>query len=761
MLTVKAIKEIKNNGSTVGYTLQDVDTKKEMNVPIDSIKHVMGLHTTTFLNLYIDDTGAIKLGMSQEEFENKKNKAMETNSTIVEKEAQQKDKASNQSNMERLQYLVKTLLEASKVYYSGTDEIMTNFEYDQLYDELVALEIKTGIVLPNSPTINVGYEVVGELPKEKHDEPMLSLEKTKEISDLESFLGTRDGLLSWKLDGLTVVLHYNNGELMKAVTRGNGEIGEIVTPNTKQFKNVPKKISYNKELVLRGEAVIRYSTFNKINESLGAGAEQYKNPRNLCSGSVRQLDSKITATRNVEWYCFDIVKCSDTLSKNMDERFKFINDLGFQSVDYVLVNSSNIHQEISKFSETIASGSMDIPSDGLVLTFRDREYGNSLGRTAKSPRHSKAFKWEDETAETQLANIEWQVGRTGIITPVAIFQPVSIEGSTISRATLHNLSVMYDVLGQPYTGQKIRAYKANMIIPNVSWGDKVDDNDDSVDKLYIPSYCPCCGEETEIREDVNSGVLTLWCNNAECEAKGNRRLEHFVSRDAMNIDGISGATISTLSSYGLLTDFVSFYHLKEHKSEIVGIEGFGEISFNNMVQSIENSRTVKLANLIYALGIPGVGLSTAKLICKHFENDMTKTVCASYIELVNINGIGDVTAESFIEYFNDKDRATEFVNLTKELNIVKEEISTATDMAGVTLCVTGSVERFSSRRVIKDVVEMLGGSLTGSVSRSTDYLVTNDTTSGSNKNVKAQEYGIPILTEDEFISKFNLEKYVR
>jgi len=756
MVEAVALNSIKNeNGQTIGYKLKDNEGTVR-DIKSDAIINAMKKNLINISNLSI--TSDNKLVMIEKSVENN-SKTKVKQPVLVENKSEKEElnnkTATDNTNMERMHQLIERLNLARKVYEQGTDEIMSNYEYDKLYDELVNLEHKLGTVLSNSPTINVGYEVVSNLPKKKHAQPMLSLDKTKDREELKSFLQNKEGILSWKLDGLTVVLTYENGDLVEGVTRGNGEIGEVVTPNVKQFKNVPRHIAFNNRLVLRGEAVIRYSTFDAINSHLGIDEEKYKNPRNLCSGSVRQLDSRVTAQRDVEWYCFDIVECEKgNIGKNLDEQFNFVKVLGFETVDYRIVNSSTILDTIKKFEQIVTSKKLDVPSDGLVLTFRDREYGNSLGRTAKSPRHSKAFKWQDETAITSLLDIEWQVGRSGIITPVAIFEPVDIEGSTVGRATLHNLSIMEEVLGHPYYKQKIEVYKANMIIPNILWGDK---KDDAPNKFYIPSYCPCCSCETEIREEPKSGVLTLWCPNDYCEAKGNRLMEHFVSRDAMNIDGISGATLQKLSEVGIISDFVSIYHIHEHEDIIVNMEGFGEQSFTNMVNAIDKSRNVKLANLIYALGIPNIGLATAKLICKHFENDMEKTVTASYSDLVNIDGIGEVIAQSFVDYFRDHDNVDQFIKLIDELTIVKEEVSTNTTMAGITICVTGDVYIFPNRRAIKDLVEDLGGKLTGSVSKSTTYLVTNDTTSGSRKNKAAQEYGIPILTEKEFIDKFNLQ----
>jgi DNA ligase (NAD+) len=665
---------------------------------------------------------------------------------------------------EEIKQLVEKLNKAREVYEQGVDEIMTNFEYDALYDKLVALEKKTGIILSNSPTHNVGYEVVSKLPKYTHETPMLSLEKTKDREELISFLNGREGVLSWKLDGLTIVLTYENGELVSAITRGNGTVGEVVTSNAKHFKNIPHKIPFKGKLVVRGEATIDYKMFNKINESLPQGTEPYKNPRNLCSGTVRQLDSKITAQRNVQMRIFELITADGyDIPKYVDEQFKFVKSLGFESVEYIVVSPKMTDpnfillaiQQFEKLVETY-----DVPTDGLVLSFRDKEYGMSLGRTAKSYKHSIAFKWKDEIAESHLRDIEWQVGRSGVITPVAIFDPVDLEGSTVSRASLHNLSILEKLLGQPYVGESIGVYKANMIIPTIAWGGEgEDDTECDNETLFIPNFCPCCGEYTEIKVE-ESGVRTLWCTNYECSARGNSKLSHFVKRDCMNIEGISDATLQTLVEAGIVTDFPSIYHIKDFEDEIVELEGFGYTSFKNMVDAIEKSRDVKLCNLIYALGIPNVGLSTSKLICDYFNNDIAKTVTADYGQLICIDGIGDVIAESFTDYFADPDNAQMFIDLVKELNIQQPEAKLGNSMAGVTICVTGAVNIFSSRREVEELIVKLGGKLTKSVSRSTSYLVTNDTTTGSRKNKAAAEYGIEVLTEQQFIDKFNLSQYI-
>lgn len=745
MVQAKALKELKDsNGHVYGFKLRD-ENGLEMDIKCSDIINAMRNNLINIINLSI--TNDNKLVMKEDKQKN-----------IVTNEQKHEEVNSVSENVggsiddsEKVHQLVKKLNIARKAYYTGEDEIMSNFEYDKLYDELVELEKKTGIVLSNSPTINVGYEVVSNLPKEKHSHPMLSLEKTKDRDALAGFLQGREGVLSWKLDGLTVVLHYENGDLVKGVTRGNGEIGEIITPNVKQFKNVPRHIAFKGKLVLRGEAVIRYSTFDKINASLSVGEEQYKNPRNLCSGSVRQLDSKVTAQRDVEWYCFEVVECEGkTLSKNVDEQFNFVKILGFEVVDYKLVNPSTMGSAVSDFESKVINKSYDIPSDGLVLTFRDKEFGKSLGHTAKSPRHSIAFKWQDETAITRITGIEWQVGKSGVITPVAEFEPVDLEGSTISRASVHNVSILSDLeLG---IGDRVSVYKANLIIPQIS------DNFDRTATCRIPSICPCCGCETEMRQDPRSDVLTLWCPNDDCEAKGNRLLKHFVSRNAMNIDGISGSTLEKLAEAGIITDFASVFRIGNHP-EIAHMEGFGATSFYNMVGAIDKARNVKLHNLIYALGIPNVGLQTAKIICKNFNNDLKDTVTASYASLASIEGVGDVIASNFYDYFHTKENVEQFTELLKELNVIKEEVikADANDpINGKVFCVTGAVYRFPNRDAVKALIESRGGKLTGSVSRSTNYLITNDTTSGSRKNKAAQEYGIPILTEDEFITKFNI-----
>ena len=737
------------NGNVIGYKLKD-ETGKEMEVNIEAIIGAIKTNKINILNLRVDENDKLVVIKKEERnTETTKTEPKKVDVKQIKSVASVKYQSSGDAKIDRIHELVNLLNKARYAYEQEDEEIMSNYEYDKLYDELKALEEETGTILNNSPTVNVGYEVVSDLPKKKHQTPMLSLEKTKERDELIAFLNGREGVLSWKLDGLTVVLTYDNGVLTEAVTRGNGEVGEVVTANAKTFENLPRKIAYTGHLVLRGEATISYADFEAINNSLPVGEEPYKNPRNLCSGSVRQLDSSITAERHVNWTCFNIESYDGNLVNEVDKQLEAMKMLGFDVVEYEVVNPSNLLEAIDRFEAKIINKEMGRPSDGLVLTYRDKAYGKSLGRTAKAPRHSKAFKWQDETAVTTVTGVEWSVGKSGVITPVIEFVPTDIEGSTVSRASSHNVSIFLDM--EFGIGDEIEVYKANMIIPQVS------ENLTRSGTCEIPGICPCCGCPTEIHEDPKSGVYTLWCMNADCEAKGNRLFKHFVSRDAMNIDGISGSTLETLSEAGIITDLPSIFHLDQHQSEIINMSGFGQKSYINMVTAINNARNVKLANLIYSLAIPNIGLATAKLICKHFNYDLADTVAATYDDLINIEGIGDVIADSFVGYFNDEANLDQFIRLVKVLNIIHEEISSDTSMSGVTICVTGDVYIFPNRRAIKDLVESKGGKLTGSVSRSTNYLITNDTTSGSRKNKAAQEYGIPILTEQEFIDKFNLD----
>ncbi len=641
---------------------------------------------------------------------------------------------------ERIKELIDILNEAGKVYYSGTDEIMSNFEYDRLYDELVELENETGIHMSGSPTSKVGYETLSELPKENHEKPMLSLDKTKSVDTLAEFAGAHKCLLSWKLDGLTVVLTYNNGELVKAVTRGNGYVGEVITPNAKVFKNIPLTIPYKGELILRGEAIITYSDFNRINDSIIDDAEKYKNPRNLCSGSVRQLNNEITAKRNVKLIAFALIKAEGiNFHNSVEEQFEFLEKQGFEVVERKIVDGTTVHSAVQYFSDKIKGN--DFPSDGLVMIYDDINYGLSLGTTAKFPRNAIAFKWKDETALTTLREIEWSASRTGLINPVAIFDPVELEGTTVTRASVHNVSIVKELkLG---IGDKITVYKANMIIPQIA------ENITSSGTAVIPDKCPVCGENTQIIE--SAGASFLYCVNKDCSAKHIKRFEHFCERNALNIEGISMQTLDKFIECGYIKEFEDIYHLDRYEERIVSMDGFGKKSYDNMIESINNSRTAMLANVIYGLGIDGIGLAGARLICRYFEDDVYKVINATKDELLSIDGIGEVLADSYVKYFSDEKNRKEFELLLKELHLVKEERNINSPVSGKTFVITGSLNHYANRDELKAVIEQNGGKTTGSVSAKTDYLINNDLTSNSSKNKKAKELGIPVISEDDFI----------
>ena len=652
--------------------------------------------------------------------------------------------AENTTKIARMKELAGLLDKAAKAYYQDASEIMSNFEYDKLYDELTALEKETGVVLAGSPTIKVGYEVLSELPKERHESPMLSLDKTKEREALRDWLGEQKGVLSWKLDGLTIVLTYEGGELLKAVTRGNGEIGEVITNNARVFKNVPHHISFPGSLVLRGEAVIKYSDFEKINQEISDVESRYKNPRNLCSGSVRQLNNEITAKRNVHFFAFSLVSAEGVDFKNSrEEQRSWLTSMGFDVVEGRLVNKENILETIQWFADKIETN--DFPSDGLVLIYDDIEYGRSLGRTAKFPRDSIAFKWADEIIESKLLEVEWRASRTGLINPVAIFEPVELEGTTVSRASLHNISIMEGLeLG---LGDTITVYKANMSIPQLA------DNLTRSGMMAVPDICPVCGGKTRVKDE--NSVKVLVCPNEKCLAKQIKSLTHFVSRDAMNMDGLSEATIEKLIGRGMLKELADFYHLKQYKEEIAAMEGFGEKSCQNLLDSVEKSRTTSLARFIYSLGIPNIGLSNAKLICREFKNDFEKIRHADAEELTQIPGVGGVIAQTFVDFFADEENRRIVEDLLKEITFAtEEENNTEQTMDGLVFVITGSVEHFANRNEVKAAIEERGGKVTGSVTSKTSYLINNDNMSSSSKNKKAKELGIPIITEEEFMEKF-------
>ena len=647
------------------------------------------------------------------------------------------------SKLTRIKELTTILKEAAEAYYAKDIEIMSNLEYDRLYDELVQLEEETGIILAGSPTQTVGYEAVDELPKEAHDKPMLSLAKTKSREELQGWLMDKEGLLSWKLDGLTIVLTYEEGRLSKAVTRGNGEVGEVITANAKCFKNVPLSIPHKGKLVLRGEAVISYSDFEKINAAISDEAMKYKNPRNLCSGSVRQLNSAITAERSVNFYAFSLVQCEGKMFKTREEQVMFLQTMGFATVPYNKVNKDNILQAIEEFAQKVEE--YDIPSDGLVLVLDDIAYGESLGRTSKFPRDSIAFKWADELRETTLLEMEWSASRTGLINPVAIFEPVELEGTTVSRASVHNISIVRALkLG---LGDRISVYKANMIIPQIA------ENMTQSDALEIPKCCPVCGGGTEVRQ-INEGQF-LYCINEDCAAKKIKLFALFVGRDGLNIDGMSEATLEKFIAKGFLHEFSDLYHLDRYKDEIISMEGFGQKSYDKLIQAVESSRKTTLPKVIYGLGIAGVGLATAKLICKHFQYDYSAISNAGVEELNEIEGVGNVIAQAFVNYFASEENRTMVARLLDELDIEIEKVDEESQtLAGQVVVITGSLELYENRNALKDAIEAKGGKVTGSVTAKTTYLINNDITSTSSKNKKAKELGVPIVTEKEFVEKF-------
>lgn len=644
-----------------------------------------------------------------------------------------------EDKIKRIRELIRIVSEAGKAYYQEDREIMSNYEYDALYDELETLEKETGVVFAGSPTQNVGYEVLSELPKEAHEKPMLSLNKTKSVDELKEWLGSQKGLLSWKMDGLTVVLTYEKGELVKAVTRGNGEIGEVITGNARVFANVPLKIAYQGQLVLRGEAVIKYSDFRKINEEIQEADAKYKNPRNLCSGSVRQLNNEITARRNVHFFAFSLVKAEGVDFKNSRrEQFLWLKSQGFETVEWKDVTRENLSQAVKEFAEAVENN--DVPSDGLVLLMEDIAYGESLGRTAKFPRDSIAFKWADEIQETTLSYIEWSVSRTGLINPVAVFEPVELEGTTVNRASVHNISIMENLeLGQ---GDRITVYKANMIIPQIA------DNLTRSGVRDIPKVCPVCGGTTEIRR-LND-VKTLYCTNPDCEAKKIKSFTLLVSRDALNIGGLSEATLEKFIGAGFIHEYSDIFKLERYREQIVEMEGFGEKSYENLMAAVRKASVTTLPRMIYGLGIAGIGLANAKMLCRQFQYNFERMRHASSEELVEVDGIGQVLADAWTEFFSKETNNTQVDHLLSELTIEKEEESEENpSLTGMVFVITGNVEYFANRKELQAAIERKGGKVTGSVTSKTTYLINNDVASSSSKNKKAKELGIPIISEAE------------
>ena len=627
---------------------------------------------------------------------------------------------------------------AAEAYYQRDEEIISNLEYDRLYDQLQALEKETGIVLSGSPTVRVGYEVVSGLPKERHPSPMLSLDKTKDVTALKDWLGDKAGLLSWKLDGLTIVMSYEGGKLTKAVTRGDGITGEVITNNARVFENIPLTIPEKGPVTVRGEAVISYRDFEKINETIGDADARYKNPRNLCSGTVRQLNNEITAGRHVKFYAFSLAEGKDAQFRH--QQFQWMKEQGFETVEYVKVNADTVEKAVREFADRI--GSNPIPSDGLVLTYDDIAYGTSLGQTAKFPRDSIAFKWKDELKETTLRQIEWSASRTGLINPIAIFDPVELEGTTVSRASVHNVSVMRELkLG---IGDRITVYKANMIIPQVA------ENLTRSGTARPPDKCPVCGSDTVIEDD--NGVETLHCPNPECPAKRIKAFTHFVSRNAMNIEGLSEATLERLVDEGMVREFADLFDLGKWRDRIVTMEGFGEKSFDNLTAAAEKASHTTPARLLFGLGIPNIGVANARMIARECGDDWDRICSLTEEELTAIDGIGAVMASGYVKFFHDGEKLKLLSHLMPKLELVKESDEGRSDqLAGLTFVITGKVEHFDNRDALKAAVEKAGGKTSSAVSSKTDYLINNDISSGSSKNRKAKELGIPIITEEEFL----------
>ncbi len=659
----------------------------------------------------------------------------------MDQELAKTDNLTNSDKLKKMKELSGALSKAAKVYYQESSEIMSNLEYDRLYDQLLALEQETGIVLSGSPTQKVGYEVLSELPKEAHPAAMLSLDKTKEVEDLEEWLGDQEGILSWKLDGLTIVLTYEGGELTKAVTRGNGEIGEVITNNARVFENIPLKIGFEGTLVLRGEAVIRYSDFETMNREVEETQEKYKNPRNLCAGSVRQLNNEITAKRHVNFMAFALVQADGVDFANSRERqFQWLESLGFGVVEYQRVTRETVAGKVAYFAGAIKDH--DIPSDGLVLTFDDIAYGESLGRTAKFPRNSIAFKWADEIRETKLSYIEWSPSRTGLINPVAVFEPVELEGTTVSRASVHNISIMESLeLGE---GDAITVYKANMIIPQIA------DNLTRSGVKEIPKICPVCAGDTQIRQ-VND-VKVLFCTNPQCQAKMIKSFTLLVSRDALNIDGLSEATLEKFIGQGFIKEFADIFHLAEHKEAIVAMEGFGQRSYEKLMQAIEEKRRTTLVRVVYGLGVAGIGLANARMLCRYFKYDFDAMRGADSETLTEVDGIGQVLADAWQGYFADPKNQETVDRLLAQLVLepMEEEEETG-EFAGMTFVITGSVNHFKNRKELQALIESKGGKAAGTVTGKTTYLINNDVKSASSKNKKARELGIPILSEEDFL----------
>jgi len=655
------------------------------------------------------------------------------------------------NKVERIRELIKRLNQYRDSYYNKSVSEISDHEYDNLFDELKKLEEETNIVMSNSPTHTVGYEVKSKLKKVKHSHPMLSLDKTKLIDDLKKFAGDKDCLLMCKMDGLTVLLTYENGELIQAETRGNGEEGEIITHNAIIFENIPLHIDYKGHLETEGEAIITYDDFEKINNNLPED-ERYKNPRNLVSGSVRQLDSNIAAQRHIKFIVWKVPEIEDGINSDNAFLFRliFAKDLGFDIVPfYSYSNNTSDKENCEYLIENLKEQSKikGYPIDGLVMTYNDISYGESLGKTGHHPKHSIAYKFYDDVYPTRLLDVEWTMGKTGTLTPTAVFEPVETEGTMVERASLHNLSIMKD-LGIISKYQEIGVYKANMIIPQVDYAKKVD-NVTVEEEIKIPKICPICGAKTQVVKDNDTEVLI--CTNPNCTGKLLGKLSHFVSKNAINIYGLSEQTLQKFVDLGWLNSFQDIYHLSEHKEEMYKLDGFGKKSVDKLLDSIEKSRNTSLDRFIYGLCIPMIGKTASKDIANHFNYDYeTFRQYGIVTHYKGINGFGDSMNDSIHNYLRNSHMMVEM--LADEFEFAKvEKTSSNINLLNKTFVITGSLNHYKNRDELVSVIEGLGGKVSGSVSSKTSYLINNYITSTSGKNKKANDLGIPIISEEEFI----------
>lgn len=644
--------------------------------------------------------------------------------------------------IKRLKELTEQLNHYRDSYYNNSESLISDKQYDDLFDELQSLEEETGIVMSNSPTNTVGYEVKSKLEKVKHSHPMLSLDKTKSTDDLIKFSNGRDCIISLKLDGLTVLNTYDNGVLFQSETRGNGEEGEIITHNAKVFDNLPLNIPFDRKFEIEGEAIITQSDFEKININ-----GEYKNCRNLASGSVRQLDSNITKNRHVRFIAWKIPFGLTTYTKG----FEIAAQYGFEVVPYVKYNSStdNIEKKIEALKNIAKEKSL--PIDGLVVTYNNVEYGKSLGMTGHHPKHSLAYKFYDDIYPTELLDVEFTMGKTGVLTPTAVFKPVEIDGTVVGRASLHNISIMKE-LGITHKGQTVNVYKSNQIIPQI---DSVEDDDIEItdDNMIIPvETCPICGADTKIIQENDSKVLI--CTNDNCKGKLLGKLVHFCSKNAINIESMSEATLQFLIDRGWVKSFKDIYKLDYYRQNWKGYDGFGDKSVDKLLDAIENSRKTTLDRFIYSLSIPLIGRSASKDIAKYCHNsidEFTFIMENTSLEFATIDGIGVSATTSLDDWWNiNRDM---FYELEEEFVFAnsKENNDVSTDLSGNIFVITGSLTHYKNRDELVSVIETMGGKVSGSVSAKTSYLINNDTQSSSSKNQKAQKLNIPIIREEDFI----------